>query len=196
MTLSDRDRRALLYLGLTVVGVLLYVVISDTAAPGQTVSPQASIETAQRRLDRTRQLVAQVPGREEVYKQIAAQLAARDKRLLQADTAAQAQAQLLQVVRRIARSQNPAVEVKASEFGSVKAFASEYGEVPVSVTMECGIDQLLTIIAEVTSQPELMSVSEVRIYSANQKLKTNNVRLTVCAIVPKKLLPEKKGSQS
>jgi hypothetical protein len=196
VTISDRDRRALLYLGLAVVGVMLYVMISDTATPGTTISPQASIETAERRLQRMRQLVAQVPGREEVYKQMMAQLAAREKRLLVADTAAQAQAQLLQVVRRLARSQNPPVEIKASEFGIVKSFGSDYGEVPVSVTMECGIEQLLNIIAEVTSQPELMAVSEVRIYSANPKQKTNNVRLSVSAIVPKKLLPEKKGATS
>jgi hypothetical protein len=71
---------------------------------------------------------------------------------------------------------------------------ADYGEVPVTVTMECPIEQLLNIVAELTSQPELVAVTELRVYSANQKMKTMNVRLAVSAVVPKKLLPAKGAS--
>lgn len=194
MTLSERDRRALLILGFAGIGVLLYVLITDSPAAGEVDAPRESISSAEKRLDRMRKLAAQVPGREEIYKQVSAQLAAREKRILQADTAAQAQAQLLQTVRRVAHGQSPAVEIRASEFGNVRPLGDNYGEVPVTVTIECGIEQLLNIVTELTTQPEITAVSEMRIYSANQKQKTTNVRLSVSAVVPKRLVPEKKGA--
>jgi hypothetical protein len=193
MTLSDRDRRALLLLGFAGIGVLLYTLISDAAPAGQSGSPQEAIALAEKRLERMRQLAAEVPAREETYKQMAAQLAIREKRLLKADTAAQAQAQLLAVLRRVARAQNPPVELRASEFGTVRPFGEAYGEVPVSVMMECGIEQLLNILSDLTVQQEMAAVTDLRIYSANQKQKTTNVRLTVAGVVPKSLIRERKG---
>ncbi|MBI4905272.1 MAG: hypothetical protein HY820_16680 [Acidobacteria bacterium] len=193
MTLSERDRRALLLLGFAAIGTVLYVVISDTTvATGTPVSAQTSIPAAEKRLDRMRQMAALVPGREEVLKQVQAQVSQREKRILQADTAAQAQAQLLQIVRRVAQAQNPPVELRGSEFGAVKSLA-DFGEVPVSVNVECGVEQLLNILSELTAQQELLAVNELRVYSANAKQKTTNVRLMVTALVPKKLVPEKKG---
>ncbi|MBL8234138.1 MAG: type 4a pilus biogenesis protein PilO [Bryobacterales bacterium] len=194
MKLSERDRRAVLLLGCAVIGVLLYVLITDApTGTASTVSPQEVISVTEKRLDRMRQISAQVPGREEVYKKISEQLAQREKRVLTADTAAQAQAQLLTIIRRVASAQNPRVEIRNSEFGQVKAFGDHYGEVPVSINMECAIEQLLNIITEMTSQPELVALQELRVYSANQKQKTTNVRMTVSAVVPKKLVPERKG---
>ncbi|MBL8174944.1 MAG: hypothetical protein JNK48_09745 [Bryobacterales bacterium] len=193
MTLSERDRRALLILGCAVIGTLLYVLIADSAPAGETAAPQDLIAAAEKRLDRVRQLVTQVPSREEQQKQMLAQLEQREKKLLQADTPAQAQAQLRQIVARTTSRQTPPVDIKASEFGQVKPLGADYGEVPVSVMIECGVDQLLNIVAELSSQPEMIAVNELRIYSANHKTKTANVRLTVSAAVPKRLAPERKG---
>ncbi len=195
MTLTERDRRALVILGMFVAGVLLYLLIADSpAAAGSAESPQQAIAAAEKRLEKMRAVAAQVPAQEAVLKQVQAQLAVREKRVLQAETAAQAQAQLLASVRKVTRSQSPPVDIRASEFGQVRPMADAYGEAPVSVTMECGVDQLLNIVTELTAQPDLAAVSEMRVYSANQKQKTANVRLTVSTIVPKRLVPEKKGS--
>lgn len=194
MTISDRDRRALLLLGFAVIGVLVFQYVTDAAPAGTTASPQDSIELAEKRLVRLRQVVAQVPSRQEQHKLISDQLATREKRVMQADTAAQAQAALLATVRRVTRAQNPSIDIRSSEFGAVKAFGSDYAEVPVTVTIECGIEQLLNILTELTIQPELAAVSDLRVYSANQKQKTTNVRLQVTGIVPKRLLPERKGA--
>lgn len=193
MNLNERDRRALLFLGCAVAGTLLYVLITDTAPSGETSAPQDLIATAEKRLERVRQLAAQVPARETLHKQMQEQLDLREKRLLQAETAAQAQAQLRQIVSRATSRQTPPVDIKASEFGQVKPLGTEYGEVPVSVMIECGMDQLLNIVAELTSQPEMIAVNELRIYSANQKTKSANVRLTVSAAIPKRLVPDRKG---
>jgi Tfp pilus assembly protein PilO len=195
MTLSDRDRRALLILGIFTIGVLLYVFITGSPATAENaMSPHQAIAMAEQRLEKMRQVAAQAPAQEAVYKLVAAQLAEREKRILQADTAAQAQAQLLASIRKVARGQNPSVDVRSSEFGQVRPLGEFYGEAPVSVTMECGVDQLLNIVSELTAQPELVTVNELRVYSANQKQKTTNVRLTLAAAVPRRLAPEKKGS--
>lgn len=195
MTLTERDRRALLILGMFVVGILLYILISDSPATAESSeSPRQAIAAAEQRLEKMRQVAAQVPAQETILKRVQAQLAEREKRVVQAETAQQAQAQLLSAIRKVTRSQNPAVEVRASEFGQVRPMGDTYGEAPVSVTMECGVDQLLNIVTELAAQPELASVNELRVYSANQKQKTTNVRLTVSAIVPKRLVPDKKGS--
>lgn len=193
MTLTDRDRRAILLLGFAVVGVLVYIVITDSPATSSASSPAQAIPLAERRLEKVRQLSSLVAGRDEVVKRVNEQLTQREKRVLTADTAAQAQAQLLSVIRRVAGSQNPRVDLRASEFGQVKPFGSDYGEVPVSVTFECGIEQLLNIMAELTVQQELVALQELRVYSANPKQKTTNVRMTVSAIVPRRLVPDRKG---
>lgn len=193
MTLSQRDRRALLIFGFALAGMLVYVVIADSPSAGVAAAPRTSIGAAEKRLERGRQIAAQAPAREEVYKQVSAQLALREKRMLAADTAAQAQAQLLGILRRIARGQNPPVEIRAGEFGPVRPLGEDYGEVPVSVTVECGIEQLLNMLSELTAQPELAAVTELRIYSANAKQKTAGVRLTVSSAVPRRLVAEKKG---
>lgn len=195
MNLTERDRRALILLAMFVAGMLLYLFISGAGPSSESgASMQDAITAAERRLDKTRQIVAQVPAHEQIYKQVAEQLAVREKRVLVADTAQQAQAQLLGIIRKVARTQNPAVEIRSSEFSAVRQIGDAYGEAPVSVTMECGVDQLLNIVSELTAQPELASVSEMRVYSANQRQKTTNVRLTVSAIVPRRLAPERKGA--
>src|SRR5262249_5955093 len=96
MKLTDRYRRAIRLLEFAVIGVLRYTLMTDTpGGPTSTVSAADSISIAERRLDKLRQTASLVPGREEVLKRVSEQLAQREKRVLTADTAAQAQAQLL-----------------------------------------------------------------------------------------------------
>ncbi len=197
MNLTTRDRRALLILGVFLIGLMIYVRLSDTA-PAEESEPATTaaeaIAAAEKRLARLRQVAAQVPAREEAQKQAVLQLELREKRMLQADTAAQAQAQLLQIVRRVGKAQNPPVEIRAGEFGPVRPFGEAYGEVPVTVTMECAIEQMLNIMTELTAQPELVAANDLRVYSANQKQKTVNVRLSLTAAVARRLVPDRKAA--
>jgi hypothetical protein len=48
-------------------------------------------------------------------------------------------------------------------------------------------------MAELANEPQLLATSEVRVAAANAKQKTIQVRLGLSAVVPKKLVPEKKG---
>jgi hypothetical protein len=193
MTLQQRDRRALAVLAAAALIALIVGFWPSASAPALVSSAKSAPET-EKRLARVRQLAALVPGTEEALKLAAAELAGREKGLVQAETAAQAQAQLLQILRRVARGQAPPVDIRASEIGQVRALGRDYGEVVVSVSFECRIEQLLNMLADLTAQPELVATSELRVGGANEKQKTMPVRLTVSGIVPRALVPEKKGS--
>ena len=61
------------------------------------------------------------------------------------------------------------------------------------MSFEAGIEQLVNLLADLGAQPELLATSEIRIGQANGAQKLIPVRLTVSGIVPRKLIPEKKG---
>jgi hypothetical protein len=196
MTLQQRDKRALLLLG--VAAVVAAVVQFWPAGNGgaKIIAPPDEVAAAEKRLERMRQLAATVPGKEEVLKKVAAELAAREKGLIQADTAAQAQAQLLQILRRVGKAQPQPVDVRGNEMGPVRSFGDAYGEVTVTVSMDCRIEQLVNLLADITAQPELIATHEIRIGAAQGREKVVPVRLTVSGLVPKKLVPQKKGANA
>lgn len=191
MSLSERDQKALKLLAgaLALAGVIYFWPDGSPAA----VAGVNETEVLEKRLTKARALLMQVPDKQAVLKQAQADLAVREKGLLVADTAAQAQAQLFQILRRVGRAQGPPIEVRANEIGQARAFGDDYGEVSVSVSFECGIEQLVNLLADLGAQPELLATSEIRIGQANGAQKVIPVRLSISGIVPRKLIPEKKG---
>jgi hypothetical protein len=192
MTNADRGKLAFIVAGMAVAGVLVYRGFSprETAVD----SPEAtSVPAAEKRLLRLRQVAASLPGKEQVMRQAETELAAREKGLIQAETASQAQAQLLQILRKVARGQSPAVDIKNVELGQPRPLGDAYGEVLVSVSMDCRIEQIVQMLADLTAQPELIATSELRLGAAQGREKMIPVRLTVSGAVARKLIPEKKG---
>jgi len=51
----------------------------------------------------------------------------------------------------------------------------------------------VNFLADLSHQPELVIPSEERITAGQQKQKLVNVRMILAGVVPKKLIPEKKG---
>jgi hypothetical protein len=192
MTNGDKGKLAFICAGLALAGVLVY---RTFAAPDAAVdSPDAtSVPSAEKRLIRLRQVAASLPGKEQVMRQAETELAAREKALIQAETASQAQAQLLQILRKVARGQSPAVDIKNVELGQPKPLGDAYGEVLVAVSMDCRIEQIVQMLADLTAQPELIATNELRLGAAQGKEKIIPVRLTVSGAVARKLIPEKKG---
>ena len=192
MNLSDRDQKALKYLG----GALLLasvVYFWPAGSAAQVAGAASATDVLEKRLSKSRALLMQVPDKQAILKQAQSDLAVREKGLLVADTAAQAQAQLFQILRRVGRAQGPPIEVRANEIGQARMFGDDYGEVSVSVSFECGIEQLVNLLADLGAQPELLATGEIRIGQAGGPQKTIPVRLTISGIVPRKLIPEKKG---
>ena len=146
----------------------------------------------EKRLARLRESAVTVPAKQQILKQVSAELAAREKGLLMADTAPQAQAQLIQILRKLAAAES--VEIRSTELLGVAPLGDAYATSSVAVQIECRIEQLVNLLASIAAQPELISTSGLRIASANPKDKSVAVRLAVSAVVPKKLVPARKGS--
>ena len=192
MNLQPRERRALIGLAVIAIPVLVWTFATEDGQTVPVVGAISDIPTAEKRLDRLRLLAATVPGKEQVLQKVRGELQERERGLIQADTPAQAQAQLLQVLRKTARTGN--IDLRNTEMGAVKPFGDSYGEVAVSANFECGIEQLLQFLADLTAQKEAIGTQELRIGAANPKQKTIPVRITISGLVRRELLPQQKGA--
>ena len=199
MMLADRDRRALVILGVSLlVGGFIYwytgssvsTPAASAAIPGPVVN---SIEGAQKRIATLPQQAATLPGKEAVLKQASAELAEREKGLLTGETAAEAQAELLQVVKRVANQQTPPLDVRQVELGRPRTYSNDYGQVSLSLSLTCRIDELVNFLAALGAQPELVATEELRFGASHQKEKTIPIRLTVAGLVPRSLIPKQRG---
>ena len=187
----DRKKLAILLVGVALLVFRLATLFRDTPAP--VVASAESIPMAERRLERMRKLAATVPGEEAVLKQARAELAVREAGILKADTAAQAGAQLLDVIRRAAMANG--IDARgAEEVNRVKPLANDYGEVSVTVTFICGIEQLVNFLAGLANEPQILATNEINVSGGNDKNKNVQVRLSLSGVVPKKLVPERKGA--
>lgn len=189
-----RDKRALALLG----GAVALIIIFKLAERGSTSSTAVlaapvTVEAAEKRLVKVRQMAALVPGKEEALKKVQAELALREKGILAADTPQQAQAQILQIMRRVMKAQAPPIDIGSTEIGQVRPIDDNYGEAQVTVTFVCRIEDLVNLLTDLTKQPELISTAEMRIGGAHPKEKSLPVRLTVAGIIRRDLIPEKKG---
>ena len=197
MTLQDRDKRALQILaGALVVAFLYWIATRSPSGATSVAAPLDSVERSERRLSALRNALATVDGKEAVLKQAAAELADREKGLLSGDTANQAQAQLLQIINRVAGQQIPPLEIRQAEFAQPRPFGDAYGIVSVAVSLDCRTDELVNLVAGLSQQPELIATEDFRTGTAHPKTKTMLTRITISGIVPRKLVPEKKGLTS
>lgn len=195
MTLQLRDRRALAFLALS--AILSGMVYFWPARSAPVVAATDSTALAEKRLAKLRAAAATVPGKQEILKSVSADLAKRETGLIRADTAAQAQAQLIEIVRRLCAAEMPPIEIRATELGGIAPLGDSYGSANVAVQIECRIEQLVNLLAAIGDQPELISTTGVRITSSNNpKQKIVGVRLAISGVVPKKLVPEKKGART
>lgn len=189
-SLSRRDRNALA--ALAVCAVVFAAVYFWSAENASTIGAVTSIPKVEKRVSRLRRLASAVPARQQVLAKVNEELALREKGIIQAETAPQAQAQLLQIARRVAQAQNPPVVFKGTEFGPPRAFGDAYGEVAMTVSIEGGIEQIVNFLSDVCNQPELVSVSDVQLSQVSGKQKLVPARITFTGVVPKKLVPQRK----
>ena len=191
--LEPREKKAVLALGVTLAltaGALIYEFWPAGSAVVAQASPQ-SVPQMEQRLARVRETAATVPGKQEILKKVAADLQTREKGLIRAETAQQAQAQVITILRGLGASEAPPIEIRATELGAIAPFGDDYGAVNVSIQVECRIEQLLNFLAALAARPELIATRDLRVIAADPKQKTLNVRITVAGIVPKSLTSKK-----
>ncbi len=199
MNLNQRDRRAVAMLAvfLLLSGVIYWWPQETTESAGTAPVTADEIELAQKRLLRLRQVGAALPGKRDIAKSIAEEVRGREKGLIPGETAAQAQAQLSQVLKRVGRLQMPPLEVRTVDVGLVRPLGADYGEVAVTVAFEGQIDQLVNLLTDLTRQPEILATSDIRISSMNEKKKSLRVQIGVSGVVLRQLVPDlKKGARS
>ncbi len=185
--LTERERKLVIALipSLLIIAIIYYATEpSSTAAP--VVDTAAAIELAKQRLDRSRIISAALPSKMELKKSLDANVAGWDKRLISADTPAQAQAQLNQIFRRVARVQGPTVEIRAVDIGTAQP-AGTYAEIVVNVVFDCQVEGLLNLLTDLSNQPEFLSWRDVRIQSPDSKQKRINVSMTLVGLASSKL---------
>ena len=185
--MKRRDLRALILLGLAVAGVVIYRMSSGTPA---VVATAETVPMAEIRLDRLRRVAATVPPKEAIWKQAQAELELREKNLLHSNTAPEAQAQLLATARRLATAEQ--IDLRSAEFGEPKALGEHYGQVTAATNFECHIEQFVNFMAALARESDLIAPLDIRI-GTGAAPKTIVVRMVLAGVVPRKLVPQKKG---
>ena len=196
MSLNKRDRRALVLLGAAALVVLALELLVRQREEAPAATSAESVQGVQVRLQRMRAIASTAPAREQALKVATGELAERAKGVIETETLPQAQAQLMQTARNLAAAQAPPIEIRNMEVGQARVFGDDYGEILVPMSFECRIEQLVNLLADVSAQQQLVAVSGLRITAGDQKEKLLNVRLTLAGVVPRKLVPEKKGAGS
>lgn len=191
--LEPREKKALIALG-AALAIAAVVFAYEFWPAGSAVAADAipqSVPQMEQRLARVREIAATVPGNQEILKKVAADLETREKGLIRADTAQQAQAQVITILRGLGAAEAPPIEIRATELGAITTFGDDYGAVNVSIQVECRIEQLLNFMAALAARPELIATRDLRVIAGDPKQKMLNVRITVAGIVPKSLAPKK-----
>lgn len=191
LNMSGRDKRALGILAIAaVVALAFYFWPQDTgAAP---VEAAGSIPLAEQRLASVRRLASQAPVEGQQLKQLEEGLRKDEESLIRADTPQQAQAELLQILRGVAGAQQPPIEFSNVDLGQIRAFGDHYGQVMVTVTFGCAIEQLVNLLADLTRQNVAIAPDEIRISTRNEEQKLIEVRLAVAAMVPGEMVPKRR----
>jgi hypothetical protein len=193
MNLQDRDKRALQILaGAVILAGIVWVSTGPKGSSKAVVASTETVENAEKRLKKLREYAATAPAKQQMLKQLTADLTKREKGVLQAATVGQAQSQLLEVVKRVAKNADPPVEVRQSELTPPEPLGESYGMVKVTVSFECRIEQLVNMLADLADAPELVATDQLRVNTANPKQKTMPVRLTVAGVIPRRLVPARK----
>jgi hypothetical protein len=194
MTVGTLDRKTVIR-GIGFIAAILflrYVVLADRS-PG-VVAASESVPMAEKRLERLRQIAATVPGKGTLLKQASAELETREKGMLKAETSAQAQAQLQELLHRTGASNG--IDIRGLEDSRIKPLGNDYGEASVTVRFSCLIEQLVNLLAALANQPELLSTSQIQVTGGPDKNKTIQVRLTLSGVVARKLAQEKRAGGS
>ena len=194
MSFGTLDRKtAILWIsGVAVILILRFFVLAERAP--DVVAASESVPMAEKRLERLRQIASTVPGKEALMKQASAELDSREKGMLKAETGAQAQAQLQELLHKVGAANG--IDIRGIEEMRIKLLGADYGEASVTVRFTCLIEQLVNLLAALATQPELVSTNQIQITGSADKSKTVQVRLTLSGVVARKLAQEKKTGGS
>jgi hypothetical protein len=190
MKINERDKRALILLAVAAVIIVFWRFGSGTESLFGFQTPAASIPILEQRLQQLRVRTARIPMSERNVEQLRQALSAREEGLITADTAQQAQASLLAIVRDVLESQQPPIDPGRINLVSVERLTDHYAEAKVAVNFECRIEDLVNLLADFSRQPKLLATDSITVNSRNEEKKTLSVRLMISGLIPAELAPE------
>jgi hypothetical protein len=192
MNVGTIDRRTAILFGGSLAAMLLlrFVILTDRTS-GPVVAAVDSVPVAERRLERLRQISGTVAAKQALVQKAVAEVNAREKGLIKADTRAQAEAQLQGLLHHLGELNG--IDIRGMEEARVKPLGNDYGEVSVYVRFTCRIEQLVNFLAALANEEELLSTNQIQVNGGTDKNKTLTVRLGLSGIVNKKIAQEKKG---
>lgn len=187
--LQSRDQRALLLLvAALAIAALLQL---DLFAPGSSSDTSgSSIEAAEQRLLLAQVKARQLPMAEAELDAVKRQVDLLEQGLLKSETAALAQAEMQQLVGDLLAAEG--ISMESSQFGTVQLDGEDYAQVPINVNFQCGIEQLVNLMAAVANAPELLATRRIRVTPENHATKSVRVMMTVAGLLPADRTPELK----
>jgi hypothetical protein len=186
------NRRTLIFLVGGVALSLIFHFAFNGDSGVSVVAANDSIPMAEKRLARLRQLAATVQGKEDLVTHAKAELSDREHGVLLADTEAQAWSQLTEITQTLGKSNG--IDVRGLQGTGGQPIGDDYGEIWTTVAFNCGIEQLVNLLAALGNQPQILATNEISVVGGNDKKKNIQVRLTVSALVPRKLIPKRGAS--
>ena len=159
------------------------------------VASRDSIPVARQRLEILRRKAATVPAKEGILKQVTAELQEREKGVVQAGTAEQARAHLMDVLH-ASEVANGFDSQGAQQLPEPKALGQDYGQVSVGQNFTCRIDQLVNFLSALANEPEILATDTIIVSPVRNVNKEIIIRLTLSGVISKSLVPEKKKGVS
>jgi hypothetical protein len=189
LEIRERDRRALLILGLAVA---LYVIASQIAFPAFDMLRNASDMSAGKEQDlmRYRRALARKGQYTQLIEQATRSVGEAESRLINGSNSSIASVELQTIVEEAARK----VEISLGQRSMSAARRKDdfYNEITMTLGFECTLNQLTSFLSEIRSSPKFISVRTAQVTPvqvvhaapANADVKkTVRVNLTLAAIL-------------
>ena len=186
--MTERDKKALIGLGIAVVLFLLLQTDMPLPGLGGGATGAASVEAAEQKLRLTRARAGRAPLVEAVAKSARESLEGLEKGLLESQNAALAKAEMRQIVEDLLRAEGIAMD--SAGFAAVEREGEHYATVPIVIDVSCRIEQFVNWLAAVGNAPKLLATRTIRVGSVNKETKAVKARVTVAGFLPVARTPE------
>ena len=186
--MTERDKKALIGLGIAVVLFLLLQTDMPLPGLGGGSTESTSVEAAEQKLRLARARAGRGPLVEAEAKSARESLEGVEKGLLQSENAALAKAEMRQIVEDLLRAEG--IAMQSAGFATVEREGEHYAAVPVVVDVSCRIEQFVNWLAAVGNAPKLLATRTIRVGSANKDTKAVKARVTVAGFLPVARTPE------
>lgn len=185
-SLSQRDRRAVMFLG---GALILFLLLQFDWLPsgGATVSGE-SVEAAEQQFLLARTRARQKPLVDAEFGAASQVESQMEQRLLAAENAALAQAEMRELVGNLLTAEQ--ITMQSSQFGPVRLEGGAFAQVPLVVNFSCAIEKFVNLMAAIANAPRAISTRQIRVTSERNETKTVRVQLTVSGYLPVSRTPD------